>query len=314
MRKARWTRPVLGGLLALLVPVLGGCAGSATAPATPAAGSAGLGQPASASPATSAPAGPLTSAITTSFLPPGTTAPGGRAFDPAQAKRLANLVLQCDEARLPHQYSRNGDELVVAVRGTKSLADLEADLEVDSTPLGSPASGVNVHLGFYRRAMDILWAVDRSGGLAHLRESPSARLRLTGHSLGGAVAQILGALVVEQKIPADRVEIYTFGAPPFTTDAFSAKYSAMPIFRVETTGDTIPSVFNGPLAQYRHVGTRVGLSERGIFAVGEPGFYPNFEQRQANPSLQILGGLISHSLKLTYVPRMALPDRTALRP
>ena len=190
------------------------------------------------------------------------------------------------------------------MRGTKTVSDFLADLEVESTLLGDSRNGVKVHLGFYRRATDILGAMQSGPELARLRSSPTARLKLTGHSLGGAVAQILGALLVDQNVPAERIGIYTFGAPPFTDETFSRKYGAIATWRVEATGDTIPYVFNGPLAQYRHVGTRVALHENGAFGVGEPGVYPDFDQRVANPSLRILRGLPKHLLKLSYLPRM----------
>lgn len=316
MQDRRGTTYVLYGVLAMLGPALFGCAGSTNSPPNRSSAMLGLAERVAAAVAGIAgSARPLTSPLTASLLPPGMTGvPGSRGFDPAQARRLVQLIARCEEAGVTHQYERNGDELVVAIRGSKTLSDWMADLDAGPTVLGDPASRVNVHVGFYRRAMDILWSMERSGGLAHLRASPSARLKLTGHSLGGAVAQILGALVAEQRVPLDRIDIYSFGAPPFANEEFSARYGAMPIWRVETTGDTIPNMFNGPLARYRHVGTRVALRENGSLVVGEPGFYPTFVQRLASPKQRILPWPRAHNLRLSYVPRMALSGGPAPLP
>ena len=57
---------------------------------------------------------------------------------------------------------------------------------------------------------------------------------LTGHSLGGAVAQIVG-LWLEQR--GHYVQIYTFGSPKVSTTYFGSRF---PHYRVAFSNDPVP--------------------------------------------------------------------------
>lgn len=50
---------------------------------------------------------------------------------------------------------------------------------------------------------------------------------LNGHSSGGAMAAIYGAMLVDEKInnvPRENIAVYSFGAPPFTDQTFERRY------------------------------------------------------------------------------------------
>lgn len=52
---------------------------------------------------------------------------------------------------------------------------------------------------------------------------------LSGHSSGGAIASIYAAMLIdkeENSFPRDQIQIYSFGAPPFSDKAFSKIYSS----------------------------------------------------------------------------------------
>ena len=72
---------------------------------------------------------------------------------------------------------------VIVIRGTANQANVESDaniaLETDVR------AGILLHKGFRDAAVTIMQIIDREHSLANT-------VHLTGHSLGGAVAQILG--------------------------------------------------------------------------------------------------------------------------
>jgi triacylglycerol lipase len=94
---------------------------------------------------------------------------------------------------------------VLAFRGTTDFADWVTNLNALKTPLPGVA-GVSVHRGFLGAydccADDILTAVND-----HV--PPDLGLYITGHSLGGALAQIASAALERDNIAA----CYTFGSP-----------------------------------------------------------------------------------------------------
>jgi len=79
---------------------------------------------------------------------------------------------------------------------------------------------------------------------------------LTGHSLGGALATITGAVMVARgKSPAG---LTTFGAPRAGFTSVGAKLSGVPSRRFVRGIDCVPS-HPWPLWGYRHVGDEVAL-------------------------------------------------------
>lgn len=95
----------------------------------------------------------------------------------------------------------------ITVRGTQEFPDALNDLRVGlSTPSWSTRS--RVHTGFLETA-NALWDDVRSQ--AEQARANGETLILTGHSLGGAAAQILGHRLVGSGIPVHSV--LTFGAP-----------------------------------------------------------------------------------------------------
>lgn len=123
----------------------------------------------------------------------------------------AELAHLCADAYLPGTTVAIGDDLaanvtrkdgetIVAFRGTANPKGWLRDL--DALPKSHPALGY-CHHGFLNGAIKLLQAVDLS--------SDKGSITLTGHSLGGALAIIFGALRIIGNQRVDRLA--TFGAP-----------------------------------------------------------------------------------------------------
>jgi hypothetical protein len=85
---------------------------------------------------------------------------------------------------------------------------------------------------------------------------------LVGHSLGGAVAAIVGIYMIEDGYKVDK--IYTYGEPRFTTSKGVAQLGFLPLLRVVDENDLIPLVppgvvNNKQFGPYEQVGPEVIL-------------------------------------------------------
>lgn len=149
------------------------------------------------------------------------------------------------------------DDLIVAFRGTESLADVRLDLKFRKKILnGAPGKW---HRGF----VDGLWRVQLH---IETRLGFSNRIKpiyITGHSLGGALAVVHAAhLFIRGE--HDRVQnVVTFGAPRVANWAskrwLDSKYQAK-IIQYRIPGDRVPHLPPVWLG-YHHVGQPVYLGQ-----------------------------------------------------
>eukprot|EP00887_Chlorella_sp_A99_P004115 scaffold23.g4115.t1 len=155
-----------------------------------------------------------------------------------------------------------------AMLGTKSLQNVMTDVKAWKTPhLPARRHGgrlVEVHAGFYgawtrngfsrrvlRRVREVVAAAG-GGGM---------RIWITGHSLGGALAQ-LAAFEVARQHPDAAVACYTFGCPRVGNSAFAAEYGeAVPdTWGILNGEDPIPWV---PKIGFKRCGHRAAVNIRG---------------------------------------------------
>ncbi len=178
---------------------------------------------------------------------------------------------------IAHNYFKDigKDVYLVTFRGSASKGDWRLNLKTErvnfggSTPeemaqlAGQPLvdGGPAVHAGFnsYVDAVLRSQVVDARGNLqgvfAKVQQNPNTHLVLTGHSLGGAVATLLGERLVSLGLPADRFTIVTFGAPAVGNAAFVERYGeAVDLLRITNTADPVPGSLQTFFGGYKQFG------------------------------------------------------------
>ncbi len=143
------------------------------------------------------------------------------------------------------------DGIVLAFRGTlppknpnlpPQLRDWIQDFLAE--PVAEPGSlpnGMKVHKGFWN-AVDFLWPQILPASRNLLANDPQAKLYITGHSKGGAMAAIAAArLFFHEDIRA--AGVYMYAAPRVGNSTFVAGFpSAVPVVRYEHYLDIVPLV------------------------------------------------------------------------
>lgn len=119
----------------------------------------------------------------------------------------------------------------VSVRGTSNLENIRVDAEF--LPEAATEIGVPLHRGF-------AVAAEETYEDLRPRLDPAKPVRLTGHSLGGAIAVVLGMHLARDGFTID--QIVTFGQPKVTSIGGAQAYSKLPILRFRMEGDPVADV------------------------------------------------------------------------
>ena len=154
------------------------------------------------------------------------------------------------------------DEVIIlSFRGTESIQDWITDLKIKFVqgPLGK------VHKGFYAALMSI-WKDVKEALLKFQRNSQS--VWITGHSLGGALATLAVAALIEEN--CDVGGAYTFGQPRVGSEKFAKKLDSQykyRFFRVVNNEDIVTRIPTR-LMGYYHVGSDVYIDALGMLHRG----------------------------------------------
>jgi len=203
--------------------------------------------------------------------------------------------------------AESADAIVVAFRGTQPNQPMDwfADFRATCDPWDHKDAG-KVHSGFYS-ALRKVWGVTLANGEVlprRLVNRGSKTIWITGHSLGGALAELCAAQALfVSKIPVQGV--YTFGQPRVGTkdfaDAVNGKLGSG-IFRFVNDRDIVPRV---PLFSmgFCHYGSQRFFDHAGESSVGDSAvetIKDAFELAKSAINLAALGqvtGLLSDAFK-----------------
>jgi len=179
----------------------------------------------------------------------------------------------------------NPDEFaVLAFRGTANREDWGINLNARTVPMqGFPA--VRVHEGFWNAFLaqrdPIMAAVDKY-------VPNELGLYITGHSLGGALAQIASAVLERDNLAA----CYTYGSPRVATLRFDLDVKC-PNYRLINHWDLVPGVPLPVIMGYYHAGDARLLAEKPTVLFRRDHWVPFWLWAQLRA---IVGWGISHKL------------------
>jgi triacylglycerol lipase len=138
-------------------------------------------------------------------------------------------------------YIAEGTDLIaLAFRGTSSTKNWDTDFQVALVHPENTDRQLRVHKGFYQAFVRL------NEGTLGIKEKLDAvkeatkgavPIYITGHSLGGALAQIAGAVLGNDQVAA----CYTFGAPRVGNSYFDL-WVKVPSYRVMNYADIVPQV------------------------------------------------------------------------
>ncbi|MGH7025477.1 MAG: lipase family protein [Caulobacteraceae bacterium] len=142
--------------------------------------------------------------------------------------------------------AKNTDQFaVLAFRGTANAQDWGINLNALTVPMeGFP--GVRVHRGFWQAFST---QRDRIVQSVNKNVPDNIGLYITGHSLGGALAQIASAVLERNNLAA----CYTYGSPRVATSRFDLDVKC-PNYRLVNHWDLVPGVPLPVIAGYFHAG------------------------------------------------------------
>jgi len=97
---------------------------------------------------------------------------------------------------------------------------------------------------------------------------------ITGHSMGGAVATLVGCLLLDLGIKKENLKIYNFGTPPIADKKFVEYYEGkLNIYRVVNEQDLIPKL--NRISRFHHLGEEILLASNDGEGHGCDGYIDN---------------------------------------
>lgn len=121
---------------------------------------------------------------------------------------------------------------------------------------GTSSSGVKMHTGFTKAYLAVRPQIHNI-----VRHNTITYWVVTGHSLGGALANLCAVDLQYNFAPNIAIEVYTFGAPRVGNRAFSESYNRrVPNNWRFVNGNDVVSGLPRRWQNYRHVDTRIRFS------------------------------------------------------
>jgi Lipase (class 3) len=152
---------------------------------------------------------------------------------------------------------------LISFRGTDSDRDKLTDT-VGGLKTQKLANGSEVHLGFYDYTNAVYKSPKFEAMLDEIKKTPGGQyeILLTGHSLGGAAAQVMSYFLKENNdLSANKIKTVVFGSPAPGNKDFSDRY-LKDVIRAEIDIDGVPYARN-PIYTNVDYGTKVHLPANG---------------------------------------------------
>ncbi len=145
----------------------------------------------------------------------------------------------------------NGKKLIlVAFRGTvpTDVMDVLTDISIIPQKTYWRSGVFEIHKGFwdseqaFEKFMPQLWITSEKKSLQEVIEDKNYQFLITGHSLGGAIATIFAARLVDLGVDPKNIVVYTFGAPAVGDRRFAKEFDNKLeyFYRIRHLFDPIP--------------------------------------------------------------------------
>ena len=133
---------------------------------------------------------------------------------------------------------------IIVIRGTANLANIQSDIDVRLVT--DDDLEIYLHKGFRDASVSVMSSIDNTF-LKNLKKYPVEHtVHITGHSLGGAIAQIIGMWLHKR---GHNVQIFSYGSPKVSNQVLSGGQPTH--WRVVRLSDPIPFT---PPWPYSHTG------------------------------------------------------------
>ena len=125
---------------------------------------------------------------------------------------------------------------IIVIRGTANAENVQSDIDVRLVT--DDDLGIRLHKGFRDASISVMSGIDES--------SLEKTVHVTGHSLGGAIAQIIGMWLHKR---SHNVQVFSYGSPKVSNEIMSGGQPTH--WRVVRLSDPIPFT---PPWPYAHTG------------------------------------------------------------
>jgi len=126
---------------------------------------------------------------------------------------------------------------IIVIRGTANADNVQSDIDVRLVKDGR--LGIYLHKGFRDASLGVMEIIDRDHTVEHT-------VHVTGHSLGGAISQIIGMWL---HVRSHNVQVFSYGSPKVSSQVMSEGQPTH--WRVVRRSDPIPFT---PPWPYVHTG------------------------------------------------------------
>jgi len=131
---------------------------------------------------------------------------------------------------------QDGGITIIVIRGTANAENVQSDIDVRLVT--DDDLGIRLHKGFRDASVTVMQGIDES--------SLEKTVHVTGHSLGGAIAQIIGMWLHRKD---HNVQVFSYGSPKVSNEIMSGGQPTH--WRVVRLSDPIPFT---PIWPYAHTG------------------------------------------------------------